>query len=150
MPDSPAMLRGAVVPLPPEGHVWMRTLRRLLREEERPLVLVVAPDALIAWRPEQQAFDARHLGQRRPGVPQGPLDRWLARLRLQAQLPPVLLLPPQSGHASLDARRLIGDDAWPPPALGTIALVRAGPLLLACRQLPDGRRNPAAWRALPG
>lgn len=148
-PDMPASLRGAVAPLSPDAHLRLRALRRLLRDDGRPLVLVVAPDALLAWRPDAQAFDGRLLGVPRPGIPQKPLDRWLARLRLREPLPPALLLPPQSAHAGLDARRLLGEDAWPPAGLGPIALVRAGTLIVACRQSADGRRNPAAWRALP-
>jgi len=148
-PDMPAALRGAVAPLSPEAHLRLRMLRWILRNEPGPLVLVVAPDALLAWRPDIQAFDARPLGVPRPGVPQGPLDRWLARLRPQGPLPPVLLLPPSSRHAALDAGRILGEDAYPPIALGPLALVQAGPLLVACRQALDGRRNPAAWRVWP-
>ena len=148
-PDMPSALRGAVAPLSPEAHLRLRALRRILRDEPGPLVLVVAPDALLAWRPDIQAFDARHLGLPRPGIPHGPLDRWLARLRPQGPLPPVLLLPPSSRHAALDAGRILGEDACPPIALGPLALVQAGPLLVVCRQAPDGRLNPAAWRAWP-
>jgi len=80
-PDMPAALRGAVALLSPEAHLRLRMLRWILRNEPGLLVLVVAPDALLAWCPDGQAFDARQVGVLRPGVPQGPLDRWLARLR---------------------------------------------------------------------